>query len=208
MSRREGLFALSGCVTGALVTYGAIGLFDAQAGAAPTGEVPTLGPPQDSRPEPEEASVDPAMVANANLVESLRECSQRLSLLSEDDSRAERQLEAERMAEADASRSAQARRLARRDPSQSDWKQMASVGTVRYLLPCASFNPAPEVLDRLGLAPRDVAPVQSAFTAARDTAWSQIRPLCAAAAGSTATGGISRMDLWPQRPIHAEMTTH
>ena len=28
MSRREGLFALSGCVTGALVTYGAIGLFD------------------------------------------------------------------------------------------------------------------------------------------------------------------------------------
>jgi hypothetical protein len=208
MSRREGLFALSGCVTGALVTYGSIWLFDVHPGAAQPGDVSTMGTAQDGRPEREEASIDPAMVANANLVESLRECSQKLSLLSEDDSRAEQRLEAERLAEADASRSAQARRLARRDPSQSDWKQMASVGTVRYLLPCASFNPAPEMLDRLGLAPRDVPTIQSAFTAARDTAWSQIRPLCAAAAGSTATADTLGLESCPQVILNAERTTN
>jgi hypothetical protein len=203
MSRREGLFALSGCVTGALVTYGAIWLFDVHPGAAPPSDGPTTGTAQD-RPDRDEASIDPAMAANANLVESLRQCSQKLALLSEDDSRAEQQLEAER----DASRSAQVRRLARRDPSQSDWKQMASVGTVRYLLPCASFNPAPEMLDRLGLAPRDVPTIQSAFTAARDTAWTQIRPLCAAAAGSTATADTLGLESCPQVILNAEQTAN
>ncbi len=101
----------------------------------------------------------------------------------------EQQIEAERFAEADASQFAQARRLARRDPSQSDWKLMASAGTIRYLLPCASFNPTPEIADSLGLAPRDVPAIQSAFAAARDTAWTQIRPLCATASGECSHGG-------------------
>jgi len=83
---------------------------------------------------------------------------------------------------------------------------MASVGTIRYLLPCASFNPTPEVLDRLGLAPRDVPAVQSAFAAARDTAWTQIRPLCATAAGSMTTADSLGLDSCPQVILDAERT--
>ena len=64
---------------------------------------------------------------------------------------------------------------------------MASTGTVRYLLPCASFKPTRDAMDRLGLPPGDVVAIQSAFTAAREDAWAQVRPLCAAAAGSEAT---------------------
>jgi hypothetical protein len=162
---------------------------------------------QDDTADSSDASVDLAMVANANLVESLRECSQKLSRLADDESRTEQQLEAERMAEADASQSSQARRRARREPSPSDWKQMASTGTIRYLLPCASFRPAPDAMERLGLAPGDVVAIQSAFTAAREDAWAQVRPLCAAAAGGAATADRLGLDACPQVILNAEATT-
>jgi hypothetical protein len=206
---REALFTLSGGVVGAAVLYGSIRLSDARSDVPPRADVVAIGTAEDGRQDSEgDASVDPAMVANANLVESLRECSQRMARLTDEESRVEQQLEAERMAEADASRSAQARRFARRDPSQSDWKQMASAGTVRYLLPCASFNPTPEVLDRLGLAPRDVPTIQSAFAAARATAWTQIRPLCTAAAGSTAIADRLGLDSCPQIILDTERATN
>jgi hypothetical protein len=201
MSRRDGLFALSGGVIGAAVGCGALWLSSVRSDAAPRqpSSAATDGGGDDG-----DAGADPAMIANANLAESLHACSQRLASLMDDRAQLEQQLEAERMAEADASRSAQARRMARRDPSQSDWKQMASAGTIRYLLPCASFNPTPDVLDRLGLAPRDVPVVQSAFAGARDAAWAQIRPLCATAAGNMATADNLGLDSCPQVILDAE----
>jgi hypothetical protein len=207
MTGREALFTVSGGVVGAIVVYGSIRLSDARPDVPPR-DVVAIRTAEDGRDTGGDASVDPAMVANANLVESLRECSQRVARLTDEGSRVEQQLEAERMAEADASRSAQARRLARRDPSPSDWRQMASAGTIRYLLPCASFNPAPEVLDRLGLSTRDVPTIQTAFAAARDAAWTQIRPLCAVAAGSTATADRLGLDSCPQVILDAERATN
>jgi hypothetical protein len=196
---RERLFALCGAVIGAVGAYGGLRLSSAHSDTSPRGGIVAIETADDGRRGSDaDASVDPAMAANASLVESLRECSRELARLTDDESRIERQLETERMAEADASRSAQTRRLSRRDPSQSDWKHMASTGTIRYMLPCASFNPTPETLDRLGLAPRDVPAVQSAFAAARATAWTQIRPLCAAAAGSTETADHLGLDSCPQ----------
>jgi hypothetical protein len=150
---------------------------------------------------------DPAMVANANLTESLRACSQRLARAVDDESRAEQELEAERAAEVDASLSLRARRRARREPSPTDWKQLASVGTVRYFLPCASFNPTAEVLDALGLAAGDVPVVQSAFSGARDAAWARIRPLCATAVGSAATADQLGLDSCPQVILDAQKAT-
>jgi hypothetical protein len=202
---REALFTLIGCVVGAVVV-GGFWLAGTRSDVPPRGGIVAIASAQNDRLDSEGA--DPAMVANANLVESLRECSQKVAQLSDDESRVEQQLEAERMAEADASRAAQARRLARRDPSQSDWKQMASAGTIRYLLPCSSFNQTPEVLDRLGLAPRDVPAIQSAFAAARVTAWTQIRPLCAAAAGSTVTADRLGLDACPQVILDTERATN
>lgn len=205
MTRRAGLFILGGAVIGAVAAYGSVWLSSARcrvdtrrdgAGLEAMDAGSTRG-----------ASVDPAMAANANLVESLRECSQRLSLLADDEAHIKEQLEAEQMAEADAGRAAQARRLARRDPSPSDWKQMASAGTIRYRLPCASFNPAPDALDRLGLEPGDVPTIQGAFAAARATAWTQVRPLCAAATGSAATADKLGLEACPQVILNAERTT-
>jgi hypothetical protein len=185
MTRREQVFAFGGCIVGALVAYGSVRLSNALSDSSVRENTVAAGPTGDPAPSAG-GSVDPAMIANANLTESLHQCSESLGSLMGDKARLEQQLDDERTAEADASRSARARRMARRDPSQSDWKQLASTGTIRYVLPCASFNPTSEVLDRLGLAQADVPVIRSAFAAAREAAWAQIRPLCATALGGPA----------------------
>jgi hypothetical protein len=86
-------------------------------------------------------------------------------------------------------------------------RELARTGTIRYLLPCAAFNPTPEVIGRLGLAQQDVFAIQSAFTASRDDAWTRIRPLCAAAAGSTATADKLGLDACPAVIFNAERAT-
>jgi hypothetical protein len=208
MNRHDGLFALGGGVIGAIVAVGSIRLSGALSDAAPRGDISAIGAAEDSGShDHEDAGVDPAMVANENLSQSLHECSQKLKLLLDDKLELEQQIDAERMAEADASRSARARRIARRDLSQSDWQQLASVGTIRYVLPCASFNPTPEVRDRLGLGPRDVPIVQNAFAAARDAAWTEIRPLCAKAVGSTEAADKLGLDSCPEMILDAEKMT-
>jgi hypothetical protein len=200
------LCVLSGGAIGAVVAYGSVRLSSAHSDTASRGEL-AAGTEDGDQGKDGEPKADPAMVANANLTTSLEECSQRVARLNDENARLEQQIESERMAEADASRSAQARRSARRDPTPSDWKQMASTGTIRYLLPCASFNPTPETLDKLGLAPRDVPAIQSAFAAARGAAWAQIRPLCAAAAGSTSTADRLGLDSCPQVILEAARAT-
>lgn len=204
MTRRERLFTLSGGVIGAVVAYGLVRLSNAHSDTVSRGDVVAGAAEDEQGKDPN----DPAMVANAHLTTSLEECSQGLARLNDENARLEHRLEAEQMAEADASRSAQARRSARRDPSQSDWKQMASTGTIRYLLPCASFSPTPEVLDRLGLAPRDVPAIQSAFAAARGAAWAQIRPLCATATGSATTADRLGLDSCPQVILDSARATN
>ncbi len=201
---RDVVFVFVGSLVGAASAFGA-GLLRSAPSDAATRGAPTAaaGSDDDRARNDQQATVDPALVANANLVASLHACSQRLASLTDEESR----LEADRLAEADASQSARARRRARRDPSQDDWKQMAGVGTIRYLLPCASFTPTPEVLDRLGLAAREVPAVQSAFSQARDAAWVQIRPLCATAAGSTATADRLGLESCPQVILDAERGT-
>jgi hypothetical protein len=205
MRGREALFALSGIIVSAGVTYGATRLSHAHpdAGAG----VATSGGEEGSRPDgEEEAGIDPAMVANANLVRSLYECSQKKASLLDDKAQLEQDLESARTGEADAGHAAMARRVARRDLSQGDWKKLATTGTIRYALPCASFDPTPEALRRLSLAPRDVAAVRSAFGGARAAAWARIQPLCAAAVGSNAASMLG-LDSCPQVILEAEKAT-
>ncbi|MGD0524417.1 MAG: hypothetical protein ABSE49_04710 [Polyangiaceae bacterium] len=204
MTRAEALFALIGGVVGLGSAVATIEWWDPRLTEVTSRRAARDA--NDTRDRDPDAGDDPAMVANANLVASLQECSQRLTFATSDESRVEQALEAERMAAADASQSSQARRRARRDPSPSDWKQLASTGTVRYLLPCATFTPTPEAMGRLGLAPQDVPAIQSAFIAARADAWAQIRPLCATAAGSAATADNLGLDLCPQIILNAEKT--
>jgi hypothetical protein len=207
MTRAETLFALIGGVIGFGAAYGSVWLLNVHVNPVPRAGLVHSSAADDAAMEGDgDAGIDLAMAANANLVESLRECSQRLAHLTDDEARVEQQLEAERMAEADASQSSQARRRARREPSPADWKQLSSAGTIRYLLPCESFNPTPETIDRLALAPADVPAIQSAFTAAREDAWTRIRPLCATAAGSAATADRLGLEACPQVILNAERT--
>jgi len=209
MSMREQLFALGGCAVGAAVAYGSTRWVGAHSDAALRGDASANATEVGRGPDDDgDAGVDPTMAANENLTQSLRECSQKLARLADDKAQLEQELDAERTSEVDASRAAQARRMARRNVSQDDWKQLASAGTIRYLLPCASFNPSPEVIDRLGLAPRDVPAIQSAFAAARGSAWAQIRPLCATATGSTTTADRLGLDSCPQVILDAARATN
>jgi hypothetical protein len=205
MTRAEALFALIGGVVGLGSAVATIEWWDPRLTGVASRQAARGA--NDARDRDPDASDDPAMAANASLVASLQECSQRLTFATGDESRAARELEAERMAAADASQSAQARRRSRREPSPSDWKELARTGTVRYLLPCATFTPTPEVMGRLGLAPQDVPAIQSAFTAARADAWARIRPLCATAAGSASTADNLGLDLCPQVILNAEKAT-
>jgi hypothetical protein len=184
--RRERIFALSGAVLGFGLCLGVLATASLLRTQPPPGGVP-IAVPSDRPPVATEtdSSVDPAMLANANLSESLSECSRQLALVTEENARLEQQLDAEHDA-ADAGKSALARRIARRDLSLDDWKQLARTGTVKYVLPCESFNPSPETIDGLGLEPHDIPVVRDAFVAARAVAWGQVRPLCAVAVGSAA----------------------
>jgi hypothetical protein len=146
------------------------------------------------------------MLANANLSQSLSECSHQLALVTEENVRLEQQLETERNAAADAGKSALARRIARRDLSLDDWKQLARTGTVKYVLPCASFNPSPETIDGLGLEARDIPVVRDAFVAARAVAWGQVRPLCASAVGSLNAADRLGLEACPQLILSSEKT--
>jgi hypothetical protein len=185
---RDKLFAVSGALVGLMGGYGLLTLANLLRGPLPTGVVTSmvLSPPRDGAGD---GGVDPAMIANANLTSSVVECTRQLRGALDDDAHLEQELEAARTA--DAGPAAQERRIARRNLSPKDWKELAETGTVKYLLPCASFNPAPETMDRLGLAARDVPVVRDAFAAARESAWTRIRPLCVSAVG----GGAGQADL-------------
>jgi hypothetical protein len=204
--RRENLFALSGTVLGFGLCYGVLAIASVLRTQPSPGDVPTAEP----SPVAAEAdsSIDPAMLANANLSQSLSECSHQLVLVAEENVRLERQLEAENEAASDAGKSALARRIARRDLSLDDWKQMARTGTVKYVLPCASFSPSPEAMDGLGLEPNDVPVIRDAFVAARTVAWGQIRPLCASAVGNSNAADRLGLEACPQLILSSERTTN
>jgi len=145
--------------------------------------------------------------ANANLAETVRLTQERLERNEAEKKELERRLKEAKVKLAAAENDGAPPRN-EFDLTQDDWKQLASTGTIRYVLPCASFNPSPEVMDRLKLAPRDVPAIQSAFTAARDEAWSQIRPLCTNAVGSATAAERLGLDSCPQVILDAEKTTN
>jgi hypothetical protein len=205
MTRRERLFGLIGVVVGAALGGGVLGWRslgrDSGGRHAPAGGTAAGSPAQDGG----DSGADPAMAANANLVGSLYECSRRLASVTDEDVRLEEELSAERLANRDAGGSSQARRVARRNLSQRDWAQLAGSGTIKYVLPCASFNPTPEIVDQLGLAQGDVPMIREAFAAARGAAWAQLRPLCATAVGSAEAADKLGLDACPQLILDTEV---
>jgi hypothetical protein len=197
---REKLFALGGGVIGLALGCGLVAL--AYRGEGSTATHPSRNHPGDDA----DAGEDPAMAANAALAESLRECTRKLTILTEDKQDLLRQLEAARKS-ADAV-SAASPQGPLKILSDDDWKGMSRTGAIRYLLPCAAFNPQQGVMDRLGIGARDVPVVRDAFAAARNAAWSQIRPLCVQAVGNAATADQLGFDSCPRLILASAKTAN
>jgi hypothetical protein len=197
---REKLFALGGGVIGIALGCGLFALAYRGDGSTPTH--PSKSHPSDDVG----AGEDPAMAANAALAEGLRECTQKVTSLTEDKADLLRQLEAARKS-ADAVSGA-SRQGPLKTLSEDDWKGLSPTGTIRYLLPCASFNPEQKVMDRLGIGSRDVPIVRDAFGAARSAAWAQIQPLCAKAVGNAATAAALGFESCPRLILASAKTAN
>jgi hypothetical protein len=191
---REKLYAIGGALVGLVVGVSPLAMGHLlPARPAPVPAVVVLPPALSSA----EAGIDPAMIANINLTTSVVECTRKLQGALDDDTHLEQELEAAQNQDAGAT-AALERRISRRNLSPKAWKDLAKAGTVRYLLPCASFRPSDETLNRLGLAPSDVPVVADAFAAARDAAWTRLRPMCAGVVGNADQAERLGLDACPE----------
>jgi hypothetical protein len=128
----------------------------------------------------ESTNADPLLVANANLTGSIAEYKRRLEAIEAQKVTVEKQLKEakDRLAASDA------RPTPVRDEydlSQDDWKDLAKAGEVKARFPCPdadSWNPSPDALSSLGLAPQDAAPIHDAMQESAERIWAAVRPLC------------------------------
>lgn len=133
------------------------------------------------------ASPDPAMEANKNLADTVRDTKRRLETVEAQRARLERQLaEAQEKLAAQGSDGAPPRNRSEFDLTADDWSELAKSGTVKFRVPCTKGDSRLDAKDVLesGLAPQDLPTLQAAYKRSNDRVWAQIRPLCAAAVGS------------------------
>jgi hypothetical protein len=134
------------------------------------------------------ADDEPFARANQNLADSVREYKDRLNKLDAEKSELQKELHdaQEKIAATHSDGSAALAKNAY-DLSTDDWRELAKDGTVKYRIPCergARWTPPPSMLDALGLAPQDGPPLRDAMLKSNRRLWSQIKPICAEAAGS------------------------
>ncbi len=129
----------------------------------------------------------PLTQANDNLVAQVSEYRSRLEAIAAQKIELEQKLKRseEKLASVDGG---PGRSRADFDLNQEDWAELAKKGEVKYRVPC--FRPdgwtfGPEKLHSLGLAPQDGAPLHDAYEASYKRVWSQIRPMCVTALGSS-----------------------
>lgn len=132
-------------------------------------------------------SGDPAMEANRNLADSVRDYKRRLEGIEAQKGKLERQLaEAQDRLAAQSSDGAPPRNRSEFDLTPEDWTELAKSGTVKFRVPCMKGDTRVDAKDILeaGLAPQDLPAVQAAYRRSNERVWAQIRPLCAQAVGS------------------------
>jgi hypothetical protein len=74
------------------------------------------------------------------------------------------------------------------DLAESDWRELALTGRVKFRLPCArpDFRVSAPLAERLGLAPDDAELIEHTYAASRERVWRVLRPLCVAELGNEA----------------------
>lgn len=135
-----------------------------------------------------QADLDPTAAANQNLVSQVSEYKKRLESIASQKNDLEKKL-ATTEKQLEAAREGGAVKPAKHDfdLDADDWKELAKNGTVKARIPCfreEQWEPSPEAMNRLGLAPQDNASIKAAYKHSTDKMWSKIKPLCAQALGS------------------------
>jgi hypothetical protein len=129
----------------------------------------------------------PLAQANENLVAQVSEYRARLEAIAAQKTELEQKLK--KSEEKLAADGAAPRTRAEYDLNQEDWAELAKKGKVKFRVPCfeqSGWELGPKQLNELGLAPQDSAPIKDAYQRSYERLWKEIRPMCAAALGTTA----------------------
>ena len=128
----------------------------------------------------------PLAQANENLVAQVSEYRSRLEAIATQKIELEQKLK--KSEEKLASDGSAPRTRAEYDLNQDDWAELAKKGHVKYRVPClqaSGWEFSPNKLNELGLAPQDGAAVKDAYQRSHDRLWKELRPMCAAAIGTS-----------------------
>jgi ferric-dicitrate binding protein FerR (iron transport regulator) len=128
----------------------------------------------------------PLAQANENLVAQVSEYRSRLEAIAAQKIELEQKLK--KSEERLASDGGPGRTRAEYDITQEEWAELAKKGEVKFRVPCmrpASWEFAPKKLNDLGLAPQDGATLKDAYQHSYDRIWKELRPMCAAAIGTS-----------------------
>jgi hypothetical protein len=134
-----------------------------------------------SRTAPATDDRDPAMAANANLVDQMRSYRQQLETIAAQKVAIEKQLAEVRRAPA-SDASGQGAHKSEYDLSPEDWKQLAAEGVVKVQIPCDNsdtYDVSPTALAGVGLPPSDAQPIHDALRDSSWRLWRVVRALCA-----------------------------
>ncbi|WP_394840500.1 hypothetical protein LVJ94_48870 [Pendulispora rubella] len=124
--------------------------------------------------------------ANENLVEEVRRYEHRLTALEAERASLESKLATAENQLSTSDGGERAREVA--ELSQDDWKELAKKETIKYTMPCFreqadDWDPSPEQMVKLGLAPDDFKSIGLAYAHSQDRLGRAVRPLCQRALG-------------------------
>jgi ferric-dicitrate binding protein FerR (iron transport regulator) len=120
--------------------------------------------------------------ANENLSKDIADLNKRLGSIEKEKSRLEEQLSTAEHELAKRTDGGAARGRHEFDLDTQDWSELAKDGTIKYRHPCFKPNgwtPGPDRMEKLGLAPDDIEPIESAYKRSYERLWKTLRPLCA-----------------------------
>ena len=131
---------------------------------------------------------EPLLTANQRLAHQVGEYRSRLEAVAAEKSSLEDKL---KKTEADLTASLDGdapRSKSSFDLSPEDWKQLAREGTMKFRLPCTRpegpWEPTPETMRTLGLAPQDAAALKTAYAHSAQRMWDFVKPLCVSVVGT------------------------
>jgi hypothetical protein len=185
MNLRDVKAASVGAALAALGTMGLMSLHEGRVARARenvkvnAGEAELTDPIQATRTTGD----DPAMAANANLVEQMRRYKERLEAIEAQKAATENQLaEVEKKLATVAGKDGSTRIRSEYDLSQEDWRKLAAEGTVKFQIPCDDLKTndvSPGSLADIGLPASDAQPIHDALRDSSFRLWGIVKELCA-----------------------------